>query len=102
MITVTRRILSEADVTAKLAELARRYDIPNYCYEEIAADEMSDFDAQKWVSLCEQLKSARSKRNAAPRDCDIPPSLRSIYGMKAPFHSEELENTADTLTELAA
>jgi hypothetical protein len=54
MITVTRRLISEEDATAKLGVLARRYNIPNGCYDESAADRMSDFDAQKWLSLCDQ------------------------------------------------
>jgi hypothetical protein len=87
MITVKRRLLSEAEVTAALAALARRYHLPNECYGESDADQMSDFDAQKWLSLCDLLKAARR---------------RSIYGMKAPFPSEELENSSDTLIELAA
>jgi len=102
MITVTRRLLSEKDATAKLVALARRYGIPNGFYDESAADRMSDFDAQKWVSLCDMLRAARLRRHDAPVGCDIPRALRSIYGTKAPLHSEELENTPDTLIALAA
>ena len=102
MITVKRRLLSEAEVTAALAALARRYHLPNECYGESDADQMSDFDAQRWLSLCDLLKTARQRRQDAPVVSDIPGSLRSIYGTKAPFRSEELENTPDTLIALAA
>ena len=102
MITVKRRLLSEAEVTAALAALARRYHLPNECYGESDADQMSDFDAQKWLSLFDLLKAARRRTPRAVTDCAIPYSLRSIYGMKAPFPSEELENSSDTLIELAA
>jgi hypothetical protein len=102
MITVTRRLISEEDAAAKLSLLSRRYDIPNGCYDESAADRMSDFDAQKWLSLCDLRRAAQRRRHNSPAACDIPDSLRSIYGMKAPFHSEELENTSDTLIALAA
>lgn len=102
MITVTRRVLSEDEVAARLAVLAVRYGIPSCFYEEIAADRMSDFDAQKWLSLCDLLKTSRRRRQEVFVDSEIPYSLRSIYGMKAPFPSEELENVSDTLIALAA
>lgn len=104
MITVTikRSLLSETEVIAALASLADRYHIPNECYEETYADQMSDFDAQKWLSLCDQLKAAKQRTSRPVTDCAIPYSLRSIYGMKAPFRSEELENSPDTLIDLAA
>lgn len=101
MITVTRRLISEEDATAKLLVLARRYHIPDGCYDEPVADRMSDFDAQKWLSLCDLLKAAQ-RRNPDPSSaCAVPYTLRSIYGMKAPF-TVVLENSPDTLVELAA
>ena len=103
MITVQRRILSEQEAVAKLAVLADRYRIQTDCYEKSAADQMSDFDAQKWLSLCEQVKAAKRRRYENPADCGVPSGLRSIYGgVKAPFRSEEPENTSDTLIKLAA
>jgi hypothetical protein len=102
MITVTRKLVSEEELTAKRVALARRYNIPNDCCDESAADLMSDFDAQKWLSLCDMLRAARQRRHDAPTSCDIPTSLRSIYGRKAPFQPDELENTIDTLMALAA
>lgn len=102
MITVTRRLISEEDATAKLLVLARRYDIPNGRYDESVADRMSDFDAQKWLALCDLLKATRQRRPDPSSVCGIPHSVRSFYGMKAPFPSEELENSPDTLVELAA
>ncbi|MGA2851317.1 MAG: hypothetical protein ABSE46_20130 [Terracidiphilus sp.] len=100
MITVKRRLLSEVQVKGALDALANRYHLPNDCYDESDADQMSDFDAQKWLSLCDQLKSVRRRNPRVVNDCAIPYSLRSIYGTKAP--SKELENSSDTLIELAA
>ncbi len=102
MITVTPKLLTEEEVTARLAALAHRYQIPEGCYYDSAADRMSDFDALKWVSLCDLLKAAKKSRlqDAVDGFC-IPVSLRSIYGMQDASQPEELENTGD-LTELAA
>lgn len=103
MITVKRRLLTEEEAIEKLNSLARRYQVPSDFYEKSAADQMSDFDAQKWVSLCEQLKAARRRRSLGSNSCQIPSDLRSIYGgMKAPFRSEEPENTSDAYIKLAA
>jgi|GEM_PF-3365723 len=97
MITVKRKLLSEEEVTAKLVALARLHNIPKGCFDESAADQMSDFDAQKWLSLCDLLRAASRRSHDAPASCSIPSSLRSIYGKKAPFQPEELENTHDAL-----
>jgi hypothetical protein len=80
MITVKRRLLSEEEVTAKLGALARLHNIPKGCYDESAADQMSDFDAQKWLSLCDLLRAARRRSHDAPASWSVPSSLRSIYG----------------------
>lgn len=100
MITVTRKLLSEDEVVERLSVLASRYHISNSCYDESVADQMSDFDAQKWLSLCDQLKTAR-RRRLAVTDSAVPAAVRSIYGM-APFQLEESEDTSSTLIELAA
>ncbi len=97
MITVTRRLISEEELNARKDALAHRYNIPNDCCDESAADLMSDFDAQKWLALCDMLRAARRKRHDALTSCDIPHSLRSIYGRRAPYESQELENTPDSL-----
>jgi hypothetical protein len=59
---VTCRYLSKEDVLADLAVLATQYNVPNGCYDESAADQMSEFDALKWLSLCEFLKTARRRK----------------------------------------
>lgn len=101
MITVTRKLLTEEEVREKLSQLARRYQIPDGCYDESTTGQMSDFDAMKWVSYCDQLKTAQRRRRAAEND--IPLGLRSIYGgMKNSFESKEPENASDRLSELAA
>lgn len=102
MITVTRRLLTENEVRERLVVLASRYNVPVSCCDESAADQMSDFDALKWLSLCDQLKSATRRRFDSFADCAVPATLRSIYGVGEPPLSEEWENTPDKLIELAA
>lgn len=101
MITVTRKLLSEDEVRQELAALARRYSLPSDCCDETAADQMSDFDAMKWASLCGFLKAATRYSDSSSENC-VPLRLRSIYGMKAPFRSKALKNVSDKLTDLAA
>lgn len=99
MITVTPRILTEGEVMERLVVIARRYRLPEGCFDESMADHMSDFDALKWASLCDLLKVARESRLQELGGFCVPGMLRSKYGMQD--HSQELENTGD-LTELAA
>jgi hypothetical protein len=102
MITVTPKLLTEEEVMERLIPLARRYHIPDGCYDHSAADRMSDFDALKWASLFDLLKAAKANRlQDACDDFCIPMSLRSIYGTQGASQPEELENTCG-LTELAA
>jgi hypothetical protein len=64
MITVTRMVVSEDELEQRLTKLAARYNLPNDYDEESAADQMSDFDAIKWLSLQDQLAAARRKRHS--------------------------------------
>ncbi len=102
MITVTQRFLTEEEVKEKLSLLASRYHIPDSCCDESAADQMSDFDAIKWLSLCDQLQSARRRHPDSSTGCAVPRSLRSIYRVGAHFRSEEWEESSGALIELAA
>jgi hypothetical protein len=106
MITVKRNLLSEKEALERLDLLRRRYAIQSNSYEESAAGLMSDFDAQKWLSLCDQLKVARRRRSESSAGAAIPRSLRSIYmgylGGEASFSNEDLEDTSDKLIALAA
>jgi hypothetical protein len=63
---------------------------------------MSDFDALKWLSLCDQWKTARRRRRDLLAVCDVPATLLSVYGVGASFISDESENTSGTMIELAA
>jgi hypothetical protein len=102
VITVTRRLMSEDEVLERLHALANRYHMANSCFDEAAADHMSDFDALKWLSLCDQLKKATRGRSAFFVDCSVPAALRSIYGMETSFRLEESEDSSSTLIQLAA
>jgi hypothetical protein len=100
--TVTRRLLSEDELLAKMAALAARNNVPRNCYDESAADQMSDFDAQKWLSLCDLLRSVRRPPHRASVSSGIPSSLRSIYGTWGVEEQVELENSPDERLALAA
>jgi hypothetical protein len=100
MITVTREVLSEKEVRERLAALAHRYSLPDACRDESASDQMSDFDALKWLSLCDMLKAAGRRRESSSADDRVPVAFRSIYGMSG-CNSEELENRF-SLIDLAA
>jgi hypothetical protein len=104
MITVERKLLSDVEVLERLDALARRYRIESPCYDDFEVDQMSDFDAQKWVSLCDHLRAAKRRQHEYLAGCCVPYSLKSIYGgLTSPFQSDdELENTSDRLVELAA
>ncbi len=65
MITVTPNLLTDEELMERLDAIARRNHIPTGCYDESAAEHMSDFDAQKWVSLCDLLKTARNRSGPA-------------------------------------
>jgi hypothetical protein len=102
MITVTRRLLSEEEILAKLAVFAQRYHISRMHYDESVASRMSEFDALKWMSLLDLLNAVkRGNGQDSSTNSNIPYSLRSIYGMYDASRSEELENTCE-LIELAA
>jgi len=103
MIITKRRVVSEGDVVAMLDELAHRYQIAWCCYDESMAERMSEFDALKWLSLCSQRVALKRRQSeAASSGFDVPSQFRSIYEKKHGSQSMELENTCDTLSELAA
>ena len=95
---ITRRsLVSDEEVTAKLDALARRYHLPASRYDKSIASKMSEFDALKWMSLCSKLDVLRRRRYAS--QIQIPSQFLDIYGCES---SERLENTCESLTELAA
>lgn len=103
MITVKRRLVSEEEVTSKLDALARRYHIPERCYDESSGEDMSEFDALKWQSLCSQLVALKRRDcKTASGGSPVPPRFRFIYGMRHGSQPRELENSCDNLSELAA
>ena len=64
----TRRIVSTEQADAALSELARACDVDGPCYDESAAESMSEFDAMKWTTLCSQRNALqRSKRHNSPK-----------------------------------
>ncbi|HVC47486.1 MAG TPA: hypothetical protein VND90_09600 [Terracidiphilus sp.] len=103
MITVERKLLSNEEVLERLGTLARRYRIEKPRYEDYEADQMSDFDAQKWISLCDHLRAARRRQSELLAGSCVPLSLTSIYGgQKSPFRPEDPDSNCDKLIELAA
>lgn len=104
MIITRRRVVSVDDATTKLNAIARRYDIANPRYEESEADSMSEFDALKWISLCEQRIALQQRENEnASRDWPVVPSVfQGIYGTEHCLGSKPLENTEEGQLSLAA
>jgi hypothetical protein len=109
MIITKRRVVSVDDVTAKLDALARRNHVAAHCYEEAAADSMSEFDALKWTSLCSQRRALLERENhTAASGCEMPSPFRLVYGTtrrcsaNGSSTSVQLENQSGGLNDLAA
>ena len=103
MIITKRRVVSIEEVTAALDALARTYHIEGHCYDESASESMSEFDALKWTSLCSQRVALRQREfEAASGDWEVPSRFLIIYETKPCSTSMPLENTLDSLSELAA
>jgi hypothetical protein len=104
--TTTRRLVSMEQVTAAMDELANAYGIQGHCYDESAGRGMSEFDALKWVTLCSQRVALRQREYEAMSSTwgipEIPQQFLGIY--ETNYHSEPvpLENTDESLSELAA
>jgi hypothetical protein len=110
MIITKRRVVSVDDVTAKLDALARRNHVAARCYEESAADSMSEFDALKWTSLCSQRRALleRESYNTVASSGEMPSPFRLVYGMPQRCAAAgssiavQLENQNGGLNDLAA
>jgi hypothetical protein len=103
MIITKRRAVSVEEVTKKLNSLAARYRLSRHCYDESASEEMSEFDAIKWVSLCSQRLVLQKRENEIPcRTWEVSRQIIGIYGASRPSSSVLLENTNEGLVRLAA
>lgn len=109
MIITKRIVVSVEEVTAKLDALARHNRVAGHCYDESAADSMSEFDALKWTSLCAQRRALLEREREMPvHDWSVPLLFRSLYGAVGRCAttgrsvSAHLENKNDGLDELAA
>lgn len=107
MIITKRIVVSVDEVTAKLDALARHNRVARHCYDESAADSMSEFDALKWTSLCAQRR-ALLERETPVRVWSPPLLFRSFYSAVSRCattgrsSSAHLENKNGVLDELAA
>jgi len=107
---ITKRIVvSVEEVTAKLDALARHNRVPGHCYDESAAESMSEFDALKWTALCAQRHALLEREREMPvHDSATPLLFRSFYSAvgrcatTGRATSAHLENKNDGLDELAA
>ncbi len=103
IVSTTRRVISVQQVEEALDALAREYNLRGHCYDELAGQVMSEFDALKWVTLCSQRIALRQREiEAMSSDAwcvSVPSRFLGIYEEK---HPAELENVEDTLRELAA
>jgi hypothetical protein len=96
-------MVSIQQVEGALDALAEEYSLQGHCYDELASQVMSEFDALKWVTLCSQRIALRQREIEAMSgnaSCvSVPSRFLGIYEEK---HPTELENVEDTLRELAA
>jgi hypothetical protein len=105
IVTTTRRIESTEQANEALDELARVYHVhvEGNCYDESAARSMSEFDALKWTTLCAQ-RNALQKREYedGPSDWKVPARFLGIYETRHCSEPVRLENTDESMSELAA
>jgi hypothetical protein len=95
-----RRVNSVSEVTAKMDALAREAALVDHCYDESAAESMTEFDALRWKTLCSQRKALLSREEA--QGSAMPSSFRLMYGAATHRSSSLLENAVDGLNKLAA
>ena len=101
------RMVSVEQVTAKLDAIASHCHVAVHCYDESAADSMTEFDALKWTSLCAQRR-ALIERESVSSGCVMPSPFRLVYTVMnrstvaGRSTSMQLENKNGGLTDLAA
>jgi hypothetical protein len=102
----TRNLGSVDDLTAELDVLAQAYGIQGYFYDESAAEVMSEFDSLRWITLCAQRAALRQREfETIGRDCgfpEVPSRFLGIYETKQSAEPVPLENTEESLSEIAA
>ena len=102
------RMVSVEQVTAKLDAIASRCHVAAHCYDESAADSMTEFDALKWASLCAQRRALIEREHeSASSGCVMPSPFRLVYAVNSSkvagrSTSMQLENKNGGLTDLAA
>lgn len=95
----TRKMVSVEQVTAALDELARENQIGSHCYDESVAQQMSEFDALKWTTLCSQRRVLQQREyDSSSGGWVVPPQFLGIYEAKNCFEPVSLENTEDSLS----
>jgi hypothetical protein len=102
MINAKRRLMSLTDLKQEGDAIARRYGLGECCYEESAAGGMPDLDAIKWRSLCSQIAAVERRDREALVAESVPSRFQFFYGKKQGRQQQPLENSDDTLTDLAA
>jgi hypothetical protein len=102
IVTTTHKIMSSAQAAAALEELARENNIDGLNYDESAAGQLSEFDAMKWRTLCDQRSVLLERESSHEgRNWKVPSKFLCIYEAKAYAQPSRLENT-ESLSEIAA
>ena len=87
-----RSVVSVEGATARLDVLAHRYEIVSPRYDEAESDQMSEFDALKWTSLCAQRAALKQReREAATCDSPAPLFFRNLGEMQTSVKPENAE-----------
>jgi hypothetical protein len=99
----TRRIETAEQATHELDLLARENNLVKHLYDESAAFALSEFDAMKWETLCAQraMLLARESELRA-KAFEVPSRFRCIYEAKHSSMLVGLENSEESLSEIAA
>jgi hypothetical protein len=92
-----RRVNTVSEVTAEMDALAREASVTDHCYDESAADHMTEFDALRWHTLCAQRRALLAREASVSGWV-----IRSLYGSSTQDGPSLLENTEGGLNKLAA
>jgi hypothetical protein len=97
---------SVEQATKALDGLASTYGIQGHYYDESAASVMNEFDALKWVTLCSQRAALKQREDETVlkkwKFLEVPPRFLGIYETTYLCEPVSLENTDESLSELAA
>lgn len=98
----THKVISSAQASSALDQLARENSITDHNYDPAIAQQLSEFDAMKWTTLCAQRSILLERETVEPvRGWAVPHKLLCFYEVTENIEPVMLEN-AESLSEIAA